>query len=116
VLLLLSPFFYPLVQTIAGGVKVSEALTLYPVTAPVLVIIGVMMMKRAAFIRWERPAVAIPAFLTIVIMMLSVSITDGIAFGLISYSFLSLVSREEKAHPVIHLLALLLVLRYVFLV
>lgn len=115
-LLLLSPFFYPLVQTVAGGVKVSEALTLYPVTAPVLVIIGVLMMKRAAFIRWESPAVAIPAFLTIVIMMLSVSITDGIAFGLISYSLLSLVARDEKAHPVIHLLALLLVLRYVFLV
>jgi AGZA family xanthine/uracil permease-like MFS transporter len=116
VLLLLSPFFYPLVQTIAGGVKVSEALTLYPVTAPVLVIIGVLMMKRAAFIRWESPAVAIPAFLTIVIMMLSVSITDGIAFGLISYSLLSLVAPKEKAHPVIHLLALLLLLRYIFLV
>jgi AGZA family xanthine/uracil permease-like MFS transporter len=116
VLLLLSPFFYPLVQTVAGGVQVSEAVTLYPVTAPVLVMIGVMMMKRAALIGWEEPLIAIPAFLTIVVMMLSVSITDGIAFGLISYSLLSLVApRQKTAHPVIHLLALLLLLRYIFL-
>jgi AGZA family xanthine/uracil permease-like MFS transporter len=114
-LLLVSPFFYPLVQTIAGGVKMSETLTLYPVTAPVLIIIGVMMMKRSPGIRWESPVTAIPALLTIVIMMLSVSITDGIAFGLISYSLLSLAAPEEKAHPIIHVLAVLLVLRYVFL-
>ena len=65
---------------------------------------------------WEEPLSAIPAFLTIVVMMLAVSITDGIAFGLISYSFLSLVSPRGRAHPVIHLLALLLILRYMFLV
>jgi len=115
VLLLLSPFFYPLIQTIAGGVQVSEGVTLYPVTAPVLVIIGVMMMKRAAGIAWERPVEAIPAFLTMIVMMLSVSITDGIAFGVISYSLLSLVTPGEKAHPVMHLLALLLLGRYLFL-
>jgi AGZA family xanthine/uracil permease-like MFS transporter len=115
-LLLVSPFFYPLVQTVAGGVYISETLTLYPVTAPVLVIIGMMMMKRAPGIQWETPVTAIPALLTIIVMMLSVSITDGIAFGLISYSLLSLAAPDEKAHPIIHILALLLVLRYVFLV
>jgi adenine/guanine/hypoxanthine permease len=96
-------------------VQLSETVTLYPVTAPVLVIIGVLMMKRAALIDWEAPVRAIPAFLTIIVMMLSVSITDGIAFGLIAYSLLSLVSAKEKAHPVLHLLALLLLLRYLFL-
>lgn len=112
ILLLLSPLLYPLIQTIAGGVKVSESLTLYPVTAPVLIIIGVMMMKRSTRIDWERPVAAIPAFLTITVMMLSVSITEGIALGMIGYSLLSLFDREEKAHPVIHLLAVILIGRY----
>ena len=112
ILLLLSPLLYPLIQTIAGGVKVSETLTLYPVTAPVLIIIGLMMMKRSTRIDWERPVAAIPAFLTITVMMLSVSITEGIAFGVIGYSLLSLFDREEKAHPVIHLLAVILIGRY----
>lgn len=115
-LLLVSPLFYPLVQTLAGGIKVSETLTLYPVTAPVLVIIGVMMMKRVTGIRWEVMATAIPAFLTMAIMMLTVSITDGIAFGIISYSVLSLFTKDSSPSPVVHLLAVLLVLRYLFLV
>lgn len=116
VLLLLSPLCYPLIQTIAGGVAVSQDVTLYPVTAPVLILIGVMMMKRVSAIEWENPAEAIPAFLTIAVMMLSVSITEGIAFGVIGYSLLSFADRRARAHPVVHLLALILLARYVFLV
>ncbi len=116
VLLLLSPLLYPLIQTVAGGVKLSEMLTLYPVTAPVLIIIGVVMMKRVSAIAWDRYAEAIPAFLTIVVMMLSVSITEGIAFGVISYSFLSFFERESRVHWLLHLIALVLVGRYLFLV
>jgi len=116
VLLLLSPLLYPLIQTVAGGVKLSETLTLYPVTAPVLIIIGVVMMKRVRDIDWERYAEAIPAFLTIVVMMLSVSITEGIAFGVISYSFLSFFDRKSRVHWLIHVIALILLGRYLFLV
>ena len=114
VLLLLSPLLYPLIQTVAGGVKLSETLTLYPVTAPVLIIIGVVMMKRVRDIDWERYAEAIPAFLTIVVMMLSVSITEGIAFGVISYSFLSFFDRKSRVHWLIHVIALILLGRYLF--
>ncbi|MBN2895294.1 MAG: NCS2 family permease [Campylobacterales bacterium] len=116
VLLLLSPLLYPLIQSVAGGVQVSPALTLYPVAAPVLIFIGVVMMKRVRGIDWERMSEAIPAFLTITVMMLSLSITEGIAFGIISYSLLSLFERSTKVHILLHVLALILLGRYLFLV
>lgn len=116
-LLLVTPFFYPLVQMVGAGVKVSPQLTLYPITAPALIVVGVLMMKAAARIDWKDPAEAIPAFLTIIIMPLTVSITEGIAFGLISYSFLSLVGGRFRQTPVaVHVCAVLLLLRYIFLV
>ncbi len=116
-LFLMTPFFYPLIQLIGGGVKVADAVTLYPITSPALIIIGVMMMKGAKEIDWHAPAEAIPAFLTIIVMQLSVSITDGIAFGFISYSILSIFSGKFRSTgPAIHICALVLLLRYIFFV
>ncbi len=95
---------------------VSESVNLYPVTAPALIIVGVMMMKASAKINWSKPLDAIPSFLTIMIMALSVSITDGIAFGLISYSGLSITAGKARDVPwPLHLCAALLLLRYIFL-
>lgn len=114
-LLLVTPFFYPLVQMVGGGIAASGELVLYPITAPALILIGVIMMKSARDIAWQDPGDAIPAFLTIIVMQLSVSITDGIAFGFIAYSFLSLFNgRFTATSPAIHGCALLLALRYVF--
>ena len=117
ILFLVTPFFYPLIQLIGGGIKISDTVVLYPITSPALIIIGVMMMKGAKEIDWYTPAEAIPAFLTIIVMQLSVSITDGIAFGFISYSILSIFSgRFRSTGPAIHICALMLLLRYIFFV
>lgn len=116
-LLLITPIFYPLIQMVGGGVTIADAAPFYPVTAPALIIVGVMMMKAACNIEWHEPAEAIPAFLTIIVMPLTVSITEGIAFGLISYSVLSVFRGAAKHTPwPLHLCALLLLLRYIFLV
>ncbi|MFP4168213.1 MAG: NCS2 family permease [Desulfonatronovibrionaceae bacterium] len=116
-LLLITPFFYPLVKTVGGGVAVSEKLTLYPVTAPALIVIGIMMMKAVSRVNWKDYSDAVPAFLTIVVMQLSVSITDGIAFGFISYSLLSLFNgRFRRTSPIIHACSALLLIRYAFFV
>ncbi|CAB9517437.1 Adenine/guanine permease [Seminavis robusta] len=53
-------------------------------TAPVLVMVGVMMMGEAAKIKWENMDEALPAFLTIILMPLTYSITNGMIFGLLS--------------------------------
>ena len=115
ILLLLTPFFYPLVKMFGGGVPGFGSMMLYPVTAPALIIVGVMMMKSSARIAWGQPAEAIPAFLTIIMMPLTVSITDGIAFGLISYSCLAVVCGNKAPWP-LHVCAALMLLRYIFLV
>ena len=66
---------------------------------------------------WDDPTEAIPAFLTIVIMPLAVSITDGIAFGLIAYAVLKLATgRGREAHWLAYLFAALFLVRYIWLV
>lgn len=114
-LFLVTPFFSPIVKMVGGGIPAGDHAMLYPVTAPALIIIGVMMMKATANIEWKSPDQAVPAFLTIVIMQLSMSITDGIAFGFISYSILSIFSGKfMKTSPAIHVCAVLLIIRYIW--
>ena len=86
----------------------------YPVIAPVLIIIGVMMMGTVCRIRWEEYEEAIPAFLTIVVMQFSLSITDGIAWGFISYTLLKVVTgRVRQLHWLVALFAVLFVVQYI---
>ena len=112
-LFLLALFFSPLVRMIGGGYATGEGLTLYPVVAPALIIVGVMMMHGAKLIPWDDFTEALPAFLAIVVMPLTVSITDGIAFGFISMAVLKLATgRGGELHPLAYLFAGLLLVRY----
>jgi AGZA family xanthine/uracil permease-like MFS transporter len=115
-LFLAALFCAPLVRTIGGGYAGASGAVLYPVVAPALVLVGTMMMPGVRLIAWDDPTEAIPAFLTIVIMPLAVSITDGIAFGFIAYVFLKVVARRAReAHWLVYVSAALFVARYVFL-
>jgi len=87
-LFLLALFVHPLVRMIGGGLPGPNGTTLYPIVAPALVLVGVMMMEGVRRIRWDDMTEAIPAFLAIVAMPLTVSITDGIAFGFIASAVL----------------------------
>jgi AGZA family xanthine/uracil permease-like MFS transporter len=115
-LFFLSLFFFPLVRMIGGGYPAGDGLTLYPVIAPALVLVGTMMMPGVRAIAWDDPTEAIPAFLTIVVMPLTVSITDGIAFGLIAYAVLKIATgRRREAHALVYVFAVMFLLRYAFL-
>jgi adenine/guanine/hypoxanthine permease len=112
---LLSLFFYPLVRMIGGGYAVGGS-TFYPVIAPPLILVGTMMMKGLREIEWNDPTEAIPAFLTVIMMPLAVSITEGIAFGLIAYAVLKLsVGRGREVQALIYIFAALFLARYLFL-
>ena len=112
-----SLFLFPLVRMIGGGYSTEAGATLYPVVAPALVLVGTMMMTGVRAIDWDDATEAVPAFLTIVMMPLTVSITDGIAFGFIAYAVLKLVTgRASEAHWLVYLFAALFVVRYVWLV
>jgi len=116
-LFLLSLFFFPIVKMFGGGYEIAEKVYLYPITAPVLILIGSFMVKSILDIDWDDYSESIPAFLTMLIMPLTFSITEGIAFGFISYSLLKIMKGEFKEAGIInHILALIFILRYIFLV
>lgn len=65
-------------------------------TAPALIIVGVLTMRSAISIPWDDMECAVPAFLTIAVMPFAYSISDGIAFGFISYSIIKLVRGKGR--------------------
>ena len=116
-LFFLALFFSPIVAMVGGGYRVSDELTLYPVIAPALIVVGTMMVRGIRRIEWDDPTEAIPAFLTILLMPLTVSITEGIAFGVISFATLKLLTgRAAETEWLIFLFAGLFLIRYIFLV
>ena len=115
ILFLFSLFLYPLVKTIGGG-YVTGTTTLYPTIAAPLILVGTMMLGELRHIRWDDATEVIPAFLTIIMMPLAASITDGVAFGLISYAVLKIATgRGREAHALVYVFAVLLTARYIFL-
>ncbi|OGL64151.1 MAG: guanine permease [Candidatus Tectomicrobia bacterium RIFCSPLOWO2_12_FULL_69_37] len=115
-LFLLSIFFTPLIRTVAGGVGIGPKKVLYPVIAPALIVVGSFMIASLKQIDWDDPTEYLPAFLCAVIMPFTFSITEGIAFGFILYSILKAATgRAGDAHPLVHCLSVLFVLRYAFL-
>jgi len=114
-LFLLSLFLHPLVQTIGGGYPSGSA-TLYPIIAAPLILVGTMMIGGLRHVEWDDPTESIPAFLTVIMMPLAVSITEGVAFGFVAYALLKVATgRAREAHPLIYVFALLFLARYVFL-
>ena len=112
-LLLGSIFFYPLVQTVGAAFDLGGGVVLYPILAPALILIGVFMLQGIGEIAWSDRLQAVPAFLTIVIMPLTTSITEGIAFGFIATSFLYLAKGKGQAlHWGVHAIAACFLLRY----
>jgi AGZA family xanthine/uracil permease-like MFS transporter len=116
VLMLAGLFFAPLAQMIGEGYKNPAGLTLYPTVAPALVVVGAFMMRNVGRIEWSEPLEYIPAFITIVFIPFTFSITDGIAFGFVAYVLLSIASgRYRKLHWLMILFTVLFVIRYVAL-
>ena len=85
-------------------------------TAPALIIVGVMMMPSIKTIHWEDYCKAIPAFVTIIMMPLAYSISDGILLGVISYVITHAVAGKFKNISVtMWVLAALFICKYIFI-
>jgi AGZA family xanthine/uracil permease-like MFS transporter len=67
-------------------------------TAPVLVIVGAMMFELVRHIEWREPGIALPVLLTIVLMPMTFSITNGVGGGFVAYSVLGLLG-GRRVHP-----------------
>ena len=85
-------------------------------TAPILIILGLMMFKSVTELDWEDMSEAIPGFITIILMPLAYSIADGILIGIISYVVINTICGNfKKLSPGMYILALLFILKYIFL-
>ena len=85
-------------------------------TAPALVIVGVMMMPSIKRIHWDDYCKSIPAFLTIIMMPVAYSISDGILIGVIAYVITHAIAGRVKEISVpMWILAVLFILRYIFI-
>ena len=105
ILFVLALFFSPIFLAIPSAA-----------TGPVLVIVGVMMMSPVVNIDWEDYSEAIPALITILLMPLAYSISEGILLGIISYVVINLVGgKVKKLNPTICVLAVLFICKYIFM-
>jgi adenine/guanine/hypoxanthine permease len=102
VLFLIATFFTPLVQVVP-----SEA------AAPVLVIVGAMMISQIRDLEWGDMSLVIPAFLTIALMPFTYSITNGIGAGVVSYVVLRVATgRGRDVHPLMWTVAAVFVVYF----
>lgn len=108
--------------SIVTGICFALALFLSPVvglvpsaaTAPILIVVGVMMCSGLKDIDWADIETAIPCFLTVACMAFFYSITDGLAFGFIAYVAVKLAARKVKdIHPLMYVIVALFILKYV---
>jgi AGZA family xanthine/uracil permease-like MFS transporter len=85
-------------------------------TAPALILVGALMIGSVAEVDWSDPGVAIPAFLTLIIIPLSYSIANGLAVGLTSFAVLKLArGQARRSDGLLFLLATLCVARFAYL-
>ena len=81
--------------------------------ASALVIVGAMMMRQAADIDWNDAEMALPAFITIVLMPFTYSIADGIAWGIISWVAIKAgMGKINEINKVMGTLAILMIMFY----
>lgn len=85
-------------------------------TAPVLIIVGLLMLEPVTKMTFTDHSEAIPAFICMIMMPMSYSISNGILLGVISYVVLNLLcGKARKLTPMIYILAILFILKYIFI-
>jgi len=120
-LFIVAMFFAPVAEMFGGGLAQPATIviggqvinytdSLYPVTAPALVAVGCLMMASVKHIGWADWTEAMPAFLTVILMPLTFSISTGLFTGLITYPLLKLVTgRGREVHWLLYVLTAIFV-------
>ena len=102
---LLSMFFSPLLSVVTTTV-----------TAPALIIVGVLMAANLAKISWDKLEIAVPAFLIVIGMGLTYSIADGMALGLIVYPIsMTAAKRGKEVSPMMWILCVIFIIYFLIL-
>lgn len=106
VLFFLALFFRPLIGLVPGAA-----------TAPALIIVGTMMMSNVTKLNWDDFSEILPAFVTMIAMPLTYSISNGIALGFIIYPIVKLFTgKGEDVHWIVYLLGVVFLAYFLWLV
>ncbi|QIS18070.1 NCS2 family permease [Nocardia terpenica] len=104
---LIAMFFFPLFSVVADAPSV---------TAPALIVVGVLMARSLGDIEWQKLEYAVPAFITVVMMPLTYSIANGIAMGLLFYPVVMVArKRAREVHPIMWVLMAVFLAYFFFL-
>ena len=102
---ILSVFFSPLLAAVTSAV-----------TAPALVVVGILMAQQLKGIDWDNFVYAASGFMTVLFMILAYSISDGIAIGFITYALTMVgVGKAKEVKPIVWVLVVFFVIFLVFL-
>ena len=112
--------------SIVAGILFALSLLLSPIflaipsfaTAPALIVVGYLMLTSVTKIDFSDMTEAIPCFITIIAMPFMYSISEGISMGVISYVVINLITgkaKEKKISALMYVLAVLFVLKYIFI-
>ena len=102
ILFLLAVFFTPLVAIVPAYA-----------TAPALILVGFLLISGVRAIQWDDASMALPVFLTIIMIPFTFSISKGIGYGFISYVLLKLLTgKAREIHPLMVGAALLFALDF----
>ena len=97
------------------AVFLSPIINMVPSEAasPVLVFVGFLMIEQVVDVDWSDPEVGIPAFLTIILMPFSYSITVGIGVGFLAHVFIKVIrGHAKRVHPLMYVVAALFVVYF----
>ncbi|ATI74054.1 NCS2 family permease [Mesoplasma florum] len=85
-----------------------------PITSAACVYIGIMMIKEAAHVEWEKPEFLVPTFLSILFMIATYEIANGVAMAFIGYSFMMMITgKAKKVHPAVYCLSFLFIIYFI---
>ena len=85
-------------------------------TAPALILVGSLMVAPIAEIHWHEPLIAVPAFLTLVLIPFTYSIANGLGFGIIAWAVLHIAAGKVRRHDILlYVLAALFLARFIYL-
>lgn len=102
ILFLLSVFFYPLLNTITNAV-----------TAPALIVVGILMAQQLGGIDWNDFVFAAAGFTTVIMMILCYSISNGIALGFITYAVAMVgTNRTKEIKPIVWVLVAIFIVYF----
>ncbi|MCH7324002.1 NCS2 family permease [Solibacillus sp. MA9] len=97
---LLALFFLPVLSVVTSAV-----------TAPALIVVGVLMVASLGKIEWEKFEIAVPAFFTMLMMPLTFSIATGVAVGFVFYPLTMIVAgRAKEVHPIMYVFGVIFLL------